>query len=361
MDAATGLADVDRAQPELVGVGMAFLGDDPAHPEELEVVAVVRRPDPVDAFDLGAAHAEQLGELLDRTVPGDVVAQPADGHPHQNCSRKRRSLSKNERAVGHAVLEHRHALDAHAEGEALQLAGVVADEAVEVGIDHAGAEDLEPAGVLARAAAGATAEQAFDVELDARLGEREEVRPQTDGAVGPEELAGELVQRALEVGQGDAAVDGQALDLVEHRRVRGVEVGPVDLAGTDDVDGRRLRLHGAHLDRRGLGAQQQVTDQGPGGRIGAGRVAGAAAFPAAAHAARTPPQRGALIDEEGVVERARGVVVGRVQRREVVVVELELGTLGDPVAQAQEDVLDLADGARDEVHGDRAGAARRAA
>ena len=64
------------------------------------LLGLVRRPDPVDALDLGPAHAEQLGELLDRAVPGDVLAQPADRHSHQNCSRNRRSLSKNERASG---------------------------------------------------------------------------------------------------------------------------------------------------------------------------------------------------------------------------------------------------------------------
>src|SRR5665647_3358281 len=85
--------------------------------------------------------------------------------------------------VGDAVLEHRHALHTHAEGEAGDLLGVVVDEVVDRGVDHAGAHDLEPAGVLARAAALAAAEPAAHVHLDARLGEREEVRAHTDGAL----------------------------------------------------------------------------------------------------------------------------------------------------------------------------------
>ena len=63
---------------------------------------------------------------------------------------------------------------------------------------------------------------------------------------------------ALEVGQGDALVDDEALDLVEHRRVGRVGVAPVDLAEADDVDRRRLLLHHAHLHRRGVGAQQDA-------------------------------------------------------------------------------------------------------
>ena len=100
VNAAAGRPGVDRAQPELVGVGVALLGEHPAHAEERQVVGVVGRPDPVDALDLGAAHAEQLGELLDRTLPGDVLTQPAHRYSHQNCSRKRRSLSNRARASG---------------------------------------------------------------------------------------------------------------------------------------------------------------------------------------------------------------------------------------------------------------------
>ena len=36
----------------------------------------------------------------------------------------------------------------------------------------------------------------------------------------------------------------------------------VDFAGDDDADGRRLLLHGADLDGRGVGAHQQAVAQG---------------------------------------------------------------------------------------------------
>ena len=74
MHAAARRPDVDRAQPELVGVGVALLGEHAAHAEARQVVGIVRRAHPVDALDLGAAHAEQLGEHLGGAVPGDVVA-----------------------------------------------------------------------------------------------------------------------------------------------------------------------------------------------------------------------------------------------------------------------------------------------
>ena len=52
-----------------------------------------------------------------------------------------------------AVLQHRDALDAEAEREAGDLLGVVADGFEHRRVHHAAAEDLEPAGVLADAAA----------------------------------------------------------------------------------------------------------------------------------------------------------------------------------------------------------------
>ena len=91
--------------------------------------------------------------------------------------------------------------------------------------------------------------------LDARLGEREEVRAQADLAVVAEDGAGEREQRALEVAERDVLVDREALDLVELRRVRRVVVAPVGAAGDDDVQRRRLQLHRAHLHRRGVRAQ----------------------------------------------------------------------------------------------------------
>ena len=74
-------------------------------------------------------------------------------------------------------------------------------------------------------------------------------------AVDLEEGAAEFLQHPLEVRHGDVAVDGEALDLVEHRRVGLVVVGAVDPAGRDDAAGHAMRLHVADLHRRGVGPQ----------------------------------------------------------------------------------------------------------
>ena len=72
---------------------------------------------------------------------------------------------------------------------------------------------------------------------------------------------------------------------------------------------------------------RRTTSSGPGGR------------PSARRAVRIERRR---IDVERVLGHPRRVAGRMVERREVVVVELDLGPLHHPVAEADEDVLDLA-------------------
>src|SRR5581483_9891239 len=160
--------------------------------------------------------------------------------------------------IGNPVLEHGDPFHTHAEGEALNLLWVVAvvPHVLEhIRIDHPGAQDLDPCRALAQRAALAVsrdavgAVEAGHVDLDARLREREEVRTHSHLSLLTEDGAGEREQRPLEVAQGDVLVDRQSFDLMELWRVRSVGVGPVHASGHDDVDRRRLALHGAYLDR----------------------------------------------------------------------------------------------------------------
>src|SRR5436190_23538241 len=103
------------------------------------------------------------------------------------------------------MLEQRDSLDPQPEGEALDPLRVVAglgDEAAHVRVDHAGAEDLDPADPLAQRVARAVVEraraaavEARDVDLDARLGEREEAGAEAGLAVRPEDRPGDGVER----------------------------------------------------------------------------------------------------------------------------------------------------------------------
>src|SRR5680860_172886 len=154
-----------------------------------------------------------------------------------------------------AVAEHQGSVDAHAEREAGVAVVVDAAGREHPRVHHTAAAPLDPALALARAAVLdrrrlAAADEAPEVDLGAGLGEREVRRPEARGDAGPEDRLGEVVQRTLEVGHGDALVDDESLDLVEHRTVRGVVlVGAEDSAGTHDVDRRRPGQHRARLHR----------------------------------------------------------------------------------------------------------------
>ena len=132
------------------------------------------------------------------------------------------------------------------------------------------------------------------------------MRAQADVALVAEDRAGEREQRALEVGERDVLVDGEALDLVELRRVGGVVVAPVAGARDHDVERRRV-LHRAHLHRRRVGAQDDV-----------------------------------VVDVERVRPLPRGVRDVVVEPVEVVGDRLDLGPLDDAEAEPDEDVLELA-------------------
>ena len=197
------------------------------------------------------------------------------------------------------------------------------DEAEHVGVDHAGAEDLDPALPLAEVAALARRQRAVPSHW------KQETSTSTLGSVKGKKWGRSRTSRSspkiarqsasrvpLQVGEGQPLGDRQPLHLVEHRAVGGVGVAPVDLAGDDDEDRRRLRLHRAHLHRRGVGAQQHV-------RVG--------------------------LDVEGVLEHPRRVAGRVVEGGEVVVVVLDLRPFGDPVAEPDHDVLDQPRGAGDQV------------
>ena len=149
------------------------------------------------------------------------------------------------------------------------------------------ARDFEPAGAEAH------------VDFGGRLGERKKRWPKADREiVALEEVAQKFGEHALQVGERHILVDPQAFDLVEHRRMRGVAVDAVHASRHDDLDRRRVGFHVAYLHVRRVGAE---------------------------HAA--------ALDIERVVHRPRRMVLRHVERREIVEIILDLGSVGDREAE----------------------------
>ena len=164
----------------------------------------------------------------------------------------------------------------------------------------------------------------LDVDLGAGLGEREVAGPETQHqVVGLEEGLAEIQVGDLQVLEAHVLAQPQALDLVEHGRVRGVVVDAVGAAGHDDA-------HLGDLARR----QRRRVLFGVRGGVADLHRAGV----------RAQAVRMALVvvhvDVEGVLHRARRVVGRVVQRGEVEPVVLDLRAVAHVEAHAAEDLLD---------------------
>ena len=110
------------------------------------------------------------------------------------------------------------------------------------GIQHATTTKFDPAGVRARATSFAATDGAGDLELRRGLGEGEVARTQPRLDIGAEVSAGESLDDAREVREGDAPIDDQALDLMEGGEVARVgRVAPVAASRHDRVDRQRSR------------------------------------------------------------------------------------------------------------------------
>ena len=202
---------------------------------------------------------------------------------------------------------------------AYQKVGVDAAVAQYVGVDHPAAGDLQPAALQGAAHEG-------HVDLGGRLGEREEGRTETHlQVVALEEVAQEIGDHALQVGEAHRLADPQAFDLVEHGRVGGVGIDAVHAARRDHAQlghrvailvGRHVGLHGADLDRAGVRAQQHVV---------------------------------AVFQVEGVVHRTRRVILGRIQCCEIVEILFDFRAIGDFETDRGEQGFDALQRARHRV------------
>ncbi len=174
--------------------------------------------------------------------------------------------------------------------------GVYAKVAEHVGVYHTAAQYLYPAGMLAQAAAAATTYGTGNVHLGARLCEREVRGAEAHLGVFAKQFLHEMIQCLLEVGEGHIFINIQPLALVEEA-MRTCRYGlvAVNPAGANDPDGQRLCFHYPCLHRGCVRAQYPI---------------------------------GVLGYVEGILHIARRVMLGHVERCEVVPVVFYLRPCG---------------------------------
>src|SRR6266550_1190996 len=151
--------------------------------------------------------------------------------------------------VGDVVLEHRQAVQPGAEGKAGIVVRVDAAVAEYLRMDHARAQDLQPA-ALAASTTRSPANSTRHRRRDARFRKGEMIAENADAPIGTEQRKREVFDGSLQVGKTNVAIDDEAFELIELGSVRGVRrVPPVDGARSDDPDRRLMALHVADLHR----------------------------------------------------------------------------------------------------------------
>ena len=164
--------------------------------------------------------------------------------------------------------------------------------AQDVGINHAAAQKLNEACLLANTATASSAEHAGDVQLRTRFRKRKEAGSEARLNAVAKESPHKVLQRSLQVRQSDVLVNAEHFQLLEHRTVRRIgRIVAINLAVNDVTHRRRRLFHDADLVRRGVRAQQHL-----------------------------------VLDEQGVHLVDCRMISGEVQRLEVVEKGLDLGS-----------------------------------
>ena len=210
------------------------------------------------------------------------------------------------------VAQQKRTLHADTEREAGIDLRVKARGLEHVRVDHAATAPFEPAGA-------ALLVREPQVELGARLREREIARTQTGLGFRAEHGNSQLVQHTLEIRHGQMLVYCERLALVEHRRMRGVKLVRAEhAAGRRDVQRNPAGEQGAHLIGRSLRAQHHVGPHEPRGILGL-----------------------IALDIEGVLHLAGGMVGAEVQGVEVVPLGFHFRACGNLPTHGNEEVLDI--------------------
>ena len=109
--------------------------------------------------------------------------------------------------------------------------------------------------MLAERAAFSAALEAADIDLNARLREREIARAETCLYVAAEDRLYKLVEHTLKVAERDLLIDNKAFHLVEHRGVSRITVGTEYTSRCQHLDRRLLRIHHTDLSRACMGTE----------------------------------------------------------------------------------------------------------
>ena len=143
--------------------------------------------------------------------------------------------------------------------------GIIINKSEHRRVGHAGPQNLQPSRAGTDPAPFPPANEALNIHLGARLGEREETGPEPEPCLLSEHLMDKDREHPFQIRKGDSLVHQKSFDLVKHGRVGRIRIPPVNGARRNNPDGRALLLHRPHLHRRGVGPQNDFVRNEEGG------------------------------------------------------------------------------------------------
>ena len=161
--------------------------------------------------------------------------------------------------VVHAVAHHHQPVQTDVDIETGVFIRVQPCRPQDIGVRRAAGHDLDPAHVLAHAAALAAADQTAHVDLEAGLHEGEEARPHPHRDIPAEHLGEDALDHHLAGGEGEVLVHDEGLILEEGTLVAGIGgLVAVHPAGVHEAIGGLVGLHIPHGAAGEVGTQAEL-------------------------------------------------------------------------------------------------------
>src|SRR5258708_20723687 len=133
---------------------------------------------------------------------------------HLELAQEAQIISREEAYLCNIMLQDSNTLHAHTKGKTSVFSWIIANIAQHTRVNHTRAKNLYPATIFTDTATFAIAERAIDIDLSARLGEREVATAETHAPSLSEHFTGETLETTLQASHRAFFIDEQTFNLV---------------------------------------------------------------------------------------------------------------------------------------------------
>jgi len=157
------------------------------------------------------------------------------------------------------VEKHGDSLHTHPKGVTRILFAVITYELEYFGTHHSSTRYFNPPCSFTHPTPLSPTHKTGKIVLGTGFGKRKEAGTESNLHVRSEHPSGKHEDDSLQIGKGHTLIHAKAFDLMKDRRMGGIRCIPsVATSRCNDSHRRRLALHHANLDRRGMGSENDL-------------------------------------------------------------------------------------------------------